>query len=213
MRAQLLVPMRVRLPLLALGLSLALAGCSSDEPTVAAPPAQTTTPPVTTTAPVVVPTTASPSPDELSPQPGLESPAPLGQPTCKGAPLTVVDADTLVDRQYVREVYAIRTSGPDCQLEGYPTVTFQDAAGKAVAITAAHSGFGIPAQAAQPVSLSRSTSVSFEIGSARTGSCTDITHVTVTLPGTNPGHRIATQLRVCGAKVAISAVLRRGDID
>jgi hypothetical protein len=205
--------MRAQRLLLALGLSLALTACSNDNPDALPIPSLTTNPPTTSAAPSSTPTSASPSPDELSPQPPLESAAPLGQPTCKGSTLTVTDADTLVDPQYAREVYSVRTSGPDCQLEGYPTVTFRDRLGRTVAVSVVHSGFGVPAQKVQPVTLSRSTSVSFEIGSARDGSCKDIASVTVTLPQTSPGHRTSTQLKVCNAKVAISPVLRRGDID
>jgi hypothetical protein len=208
--------MRATRLLTALAAAAVLAGCSSSSapPTaISTPTTASPTPDVTSAAPTVTPTTASPSPDELSPKPGLESAPPLGRPVCKGSTLTVADADTLVDPQYAREIYAVRTTGPDCQLQGYPTVTFQDAGGRSLAVSVQHSGFGVPADKPQPLTLSRSTSLSFEIGSARSGACTNVTHVTVTLPGTSPGHRISSQLQVCGGKVAISPVLRRGDID
>ncbi|MCW2545009.1 MAG: hypothetical protein JWM40_2561 [Frankiales bacterium] len=196
--------MRAHRLLLVLGLALALTACS-DSKTAAPIPSLTTNPPTTTAAPTTEPTTASPSPTETPSVP--DSPAPLGQPVCKGSALTVTDADTLTDPSSVREVYSVRTTGPDCQLEGYPTVTFPRA------VTVSHSGFGVPASKADPVTLSRSTSVSFEIGSARNGSCTTLATITVTLPHTSPGHRVATSLKVCGNAVAISPVLRRGDID
>jgi hypothetical protein len=143
----------------------------------------------------------------------LESAAPLGQPVCQGSTLTVTDADTLADPQSLREVFSVRTSGRDCQLQGYPTVTFQDGSGRRVPVTVVHSGFGVGADKPQPVTLSRSTSISFEIGSARSGSCVNVATVMVTLPGTSPAHRTATQFPVCGGKAAVSPVMRRGDID
>lgn len=208
--------MRATRLLTALAAVAVLAGCSNSTPSAAPIQTPTTTSPapeVTSAAPTATPTTASPSPDELSPKPGLESAPPLGQGVCKGSALTVTDADTLVDSQSTREVYAVRTTGPDCQLQGYPTVTFQDASGRTVPVSVQHSGFGVPADKPQPITLSRSTSLSFEIGSARSGTCASITHVTVTLPGTTPAHRVSSQWQVCGGKVAVSPVLRRGDID
>jgi hypothetical protein len=196
--------------------ALLLAGCSDSSPSANPVPSFTTAPPTsvpTTDAPTATPTSASPTPDELSPKPSLESPAPLGQPVCKGSTLTVTDADSLVDPTSFREVFSVRTNGRDCQLRGYPTVTFQGANGRAVPVTVLHSGFGVAPDKPQPVTLSRSTSVSFEIGSARSGSCTSVTHVTVTLPGTAPGHRTSTQFDVCNGKAAVSPVMRRGDID
>lgn len=197
------------LPLIAL--ALVVSGCSSSTPSATPEPGETTTPPATTEAPTATATTSTSTPTATPSVP--DSPAPLGQPQCKSATLTITDADTLVDPKSTREVYAIRTSGPDCQLQGYPFVTFQDAAGHEVSVQATSSGYGVRRTKPEPVTLSRSTSVSFEIGSGRSGSCTDIAHVTVTLPGTRDGKRISTQLRVCDHKVAVSPVLRRGDID
>jgi hypothetical protein len=208
--------MRATRLLTALAAAAVLTGCSESSPSATPSQSPTTaspTPDATSPAPTATPTTATPSPDELSPKPPLETAPPLGRPACKGSTLTVTDADTLVDPQSTREVYAVRTSGPDCQLQGYPTVTFQDARGRSVPVSVLHSGFGVPADKPQPVTLSRSTSLSFEIGSARSGACTSVTHVTVTLPGTTPGHRISSQWQVCGGKVAVSPVMRRGDID
>ncbi|MCU1587028.1 MAG: hypothetical protein JWN31_521 [Frankiales bacterium] len=208
--------MRATRLLTALAAAAVLAGCSSSSPSPAAiqtPVTDSPTPGATSAAPSAAPTSASPSPDELSPKPPLESAPPLGRPVCKGSALTVADADSLVDPQSTREVYAIRTSGPDCQLQGYPSVTFQDSSGRSLAVAVTHSGFGVPAGKAQPVTLSRSTSLSFEIGSARTGACANVTHVTVTLPGTSPAHRVSSQWQVCAGKAAVSPVLRRGNID
>jgi hypothetical protein len=193
----------------ALALVSGCTGSTGESPVIAAPTATAThsaTPgtTVTTTRPATV--SPSPSPDELSPKPGLETAAPLGRPACKGPDLTVTDADTLVDPSYRKEVFALRTRGPDCQLKGYPTVQI-------AGVTVQKGGFGLPPEQPQAVTLSRSTSLSFVISSARTGTCRDITSIVVTLPGTTTGHRVATSLRVCGPKVGLSPVHRQGDID
>lgn len=166
-----------------------------------------TTPPATL-APTSLPTTASPTPtpDELSPKPGLETAAPLGRPACKSADLTVIDADTLVDASYRKEVFAVRTRGADCQLKGYPAVQIQG-------VTVRHGGFGLPPEQPQAVTLSRSTSLSFVISSGRAGACRDLATIVVTLPMTTGGHRVATSLRVCGSAVGTSPVHRQADID
>jgi hypothetical protein len=184
---------------------LAATGCTNkqdDSPVISAP-TQTAT-----QSPTPVPTTRAPTPtpDEQRPKPGLESAPPLGRPVCRGQALTVTDADTLVDPSYRKEVFVVRTTGADCQLKGYPTVQVQG-------VTVQHGGYGLPAEEPQPVTLSRSTSLSFVISSARAGSCRDVPTIVVTLPGTSVGHRTATSLRVCGSAVGVSPVHRQGEVD
>ena len=178
-------------------------------PTTASPTADATSAAPTTTA------TLSPTPDELSPKPPLESPAPLGQPACKGSALTVADADTLVDPQTTREVYAVRTSGPDCQLQGYPTVTFQDASGRPVPVSVQHSGFGVPADKPQPVTLSRlDQRVVRDRLSARRQPAPTVAHVdrdAAQAPA--PGTASAASGRCAAARSRSRPVMRRGDID
>jgi hypothetical protein len=214
----------MRLPLLALVTAAVLAAGCSDDASTSAPPLPAGAPsPVGTASPTpaanptaVTSTSAAPRAtetpaDPLSPRPGLESPAPLGQPTCKGPAVTVTDADTLVTPQYKREIFVLRTNGPACQLEGYPKVVLRGADGRALAVTARHGGFGLPPEKPAAATLSRTTSLSFALATARDGSCTDVTAVDVTLPGTTTVHRTATELRVCGSSVGLSPVHRQGD--
>jgi len=195
--------------LLALTLS---AGCSDSAGEVGATP--TTIAPTESPAPTPATSTAAPTPthSELTPGPGLESAPPVGAPTCKGNDLTITDADTLVTADSRQEVYAIRTTGPACQLRGYPAVSFRDAAGSSMAIATRHGGYGLPPEQPETVTISRSTSLSFTIASARTGSCSDVAKVVVTLPQTTGAHTVPTELRVCGSTVGLSPVERRGDI-
>lgn len=185
-----------------------LTGCTDRQPAATAPTPSagttTTTPPptVATTPPATVDPT--PSTDELSPKPGLETAAPLGQPACKGTDLTVTDADTLMDASYRQQVFSLRTKGPDCQLKGYPTV-------KIDGITTQRGGYGLPPEQPETVTLSRSTSLSFMISSARSGTCRDVPTISVTLPGTTTAHRVSTSMRVCGSRVGVSPVHRQGD--
>ena len=193
-------------------------GCSHATPRSAAPaPSRSATPspapsPSATPSPAPSRTvTGAPSPDELSPRPGLESPAPLGRPTCSGTALTVTDADTLVTTQYRHEVFVLRTSGPACQLQGYPRVSLLGADGRPLAVRTQEGGFGLPAEKPAAVTLSRTTSLSFEVATSRDGACVDATTILATLPGTSTTHRAATDFPVCGTIVGLSPVHRQGD--
>lgn len=184
---------------------LALTACSpSDEPVIESSPtasptaAPTTTPTIET--PTSAPTTAVPT----------KSPA---LPTCRGSALTVTDADSLITPSFVTEVFVVRTTGPRCQLDGYPAVRLLGADGRPLPVTLRHGGAGLPPEQPQPVSLSRDTSLSFDVSTPRTGSCQDATAIVATLPGTTTAHRATTDLRVCGSTVGISPVHRRGDTD
>ena len=221
-------------PVLLLLAGLALGGCSSASPSAAGPSAAvptsaapTTDAPVLPTAPAPLMSTptarpATPTPvrstpvapnDPLSPAPALESPAPTGQPTCRPAALTLVDADQLTGSASVREVFALRTTGAACQLQGYPVVRLLDASGATLPVTYRHGGYALSAAGAVPVTLSRDTTASLELGTGRTGTCRDVATVVVTLPGTTTALRTRTGFRVCGGAVGVSPVLRRGDTE
>lgn len=197
----------MRFPLLLALAAALLAGCSDDDPRTAAPSPT----PSPTSAVTPVPTTPEPQPvDPLSPKPAVESPAPLGQPTCRPRDLTVVDADQYDADGGVHEVYVLRTRGAPCQLEGWPAVMFLDGAGNRLPLTSRHGGYGLPDDP-EPVTLSRSTSVSFLVGTARTGTCREAATVVVTLPGTTSPLRTGTALRLCGPEFGVSPVRRLVD--
>lgn len=221
-------------------LALALAGCGDAEPRLepaasgssSSPSALATSPPAQPTPSAAASATPAPSPtlsappssaapdpepavvapqDPLSPMPAPESAVPVGQPACRAADLTVVDADTLVLAGHVEEVFVVRTKGPDCQLEGYPTVRLLDARGTPLPVTVARGGSGLTAAPAGPVTLSRDTSVSFVVASGRDGACTEAAEVDVTLPGTSSAIRTTTVLSICDAAAGVSPVQRRAD--
>jgi Protein of unknown function (DUF4232) len=148
--------------------------------------------------------------DPLAPAPAQESAAPTGQPPCRATDLTVVDADTLVLPQTVHEVFVLRTSGPDCQLEGYPSVRLLDASGAPLRIPVTSGGQDLPATGPVPVTLSRGTSLSFVVATPRDGTCVEASAVDVTLPGTTTALRAPTALSVCGS-AGVSPVERRTD--
>lgn len=191
---------------LALGL---LAACNGPATPRATPSA--TTPPPATIAPTPTATATEVPDDPLSPRPALESPAPLGQPTCEPAALTVTDADSITGDGTVQEVFVLRTQGRPCQLEGWPTVRLLDAAGRALPVTVGHGGFGVPDTAPAPVTLSRDTTASFLVATGLAGSCTDAATLVVTLPGTTTPLRTDTTLSVCDGAVGISPVQRLAD--
>lgn len=203
---------RLAVPLLA---GLALASCSGGSSRHAAAP--TTSPTAGPSAtPVATPTrtvVADPTPqDPLSPKPALESPAPLGRPTCRSAALSVVDADTVsVPGGVLREVFAVRTTGPTCQLVGYPALRLLDVSGAPLAVRVDRGGHGLPAGAPHALTLSRSTSVSFELALPAGPSCRDTATVVVRLPGTTADLRTATAVQVCAAAVGVSPIERRVD--
>lgn len=167
--------------------------------------------------PSTVPTPAtSPSPvpsgpeDPLAPRPALESPAPLGAPTCQAGDLSVVDADAIVTPSTVREIFVVRTSGPQCQLLGYPEVELRGAGGAALPVRVGRGGYGLPAEQPAAVSLSRDTSVSFQVATDRSGDCTQAETVVVRLPGSAGPLTTETYLLVCGGAVGLSPVERGG---
>ena len=191
----------------ALGLVL-LTACSSDAKPESAPTPVPSTPPAATSSPTGSPSalpsaTASPT-TAPSPSPSIEQSAPApGAPTCKAAALTLTDADTLVSQQSREQVYVIRTTGPDCGLQGYPTVTLKGADGKDLAVRYTRTG---PAPA--PLSLSRGTSVSFSVTSTRTGTCADAARIAAVIPGTGGTLTASTTARICEGSATVSAVRR-----
>jgi hypothetical protein len=120
--------------------------------------------------------------------------------------VTVTDADTVTPRgaSYRAEVYVLRTTGSPCQLMGYPYVLVSGT-------TVTRGGSGLPAETAKPYTLSRTTSLSFALATGRTGSCEDLTEITVTLPGTRTSKAVPTNLHVCDHKLGVSPVHRVGD--
>jgi hypothetical protein len=198
------------------------AGCSGssssssggDDPTIAVPTSSVTSDPSTPSSTPRPTPSPTPSADPVvSPPPMLpsESPAPLGQPACTAGAVSVTDADTLTSPSYRREVFVLRTAGTPCQLEGYPQVVLLDASGRALPVKATHGGSGQPAEKPAPYTLSRATSLSFSVSTARSGTCTQATSLRVTLPGTSSAKKVATDLRVCGTVVGLSPVHRLGD--
>jgi hypothetical protein len=118
--------------------------------------------------------------------------------------VSIVDADTVVKPAYRAEVYVLRTSGPACQLEGYPGIAVSG-------VTVSHGGQGLPPETVRAYTLSRTTSLSFALATARSGSCAERATVTVTLPGTSTPRRVATSLRVCNGRLGVTPVHRLGD--
>jgi len=179
----------VALPPRLLLVALLSTACSGGQTSETAPTPAPTLAPTRTTAP------ASPTPlneDPLSPKPAIESPAPLGQPVCDPRAVTVTDADAVITDQ-VEAIYVLRTSGRPCQLEGFPTVTLLDGAGRALPVRTTPSD-----EEPQPVTLSAGTSLSFTLTTGRSGSCVQAAAVRVVLPGTTTPLTAATELRACG---------------
>lgn len=168
----------------------------------AAPPASEPLPPA--------PAPASPE-DPLSPQPALETPPPVAASTCRAADLSVVDADSLFTPTALTELFVVRTTGPDCQVQGYPAVRLLGPDGAALPVQVRSGGGGLPARDAGPVTLSRSTSMSFLLATSRDQPCADVSTVAVTLPGTGGTLRAPTELTVCGGAAAVSPVGRQDD--
>jgi hypothetical protein len=183
-------------------LAAAPAGCTSSGAPEAKPSA----------TPVLPAPTATVPDDPLSPSPARESAAPLGRPACRASDLTVADADAVTsDEGVLVEVFAVRTTGPDCQLQGYPALRLLDAAGADLPVRVDRGGHGLPSRRVAPVTLSRSTSVSFELALPDGASCRDAAAAVVRLPGTTADLRVATSVRACGDAVGVSPVLRRVD--
>ena len=188
--------------------ALALTACSSR--TVATPVGSSEVSP-TGSSPASA-TSAAPLPPSAS-SPGLESAPPLGQPACAASTLSVVDADAVTVGSSLEEVFVVRTSGPDCQLSGYPKLAFTGADGKPLPVTVGQGGQGLPASTPGPVTLSRTTSVSFGVATARTGTCLAASAVRVTLPATTPTFAVTTSMQICGGAVGLTPVQRRADAD
>jgi hypothetical protein len=214
------------LPLL-LTVGLLLTGCSSPgtqktpqsaptvAPTTEAPvPTQPPEPVVTTPAPAR--TTAKPveaPTDPLSPKPPLETAPAPGRPRCQPATLSLVDADQLSSATATQEVFALRTSGPDCQLTGFPSLQFRDSKGSPLAVTVTHGGYGASSGPAKVTTLSKATSASFVVGTPRgpgSGSCVAAATVVVGVPGGGT-LTASTTLTVCAGKAGVSPIGRRVD--
>lgn len=205
------------------GVALLLTGCQGNEPaagSAASAPAPaggaTRSPePSATASTGGVPQPTAPGGPELPAGGRLpqESPPPPGLPGCSAADLTVTDADSLVTPETWRQVFAVRTQGPDCQFRGFPEVSLLRADGTPLAVTVRDSGFDIEPQAPETVTLSRSTSVSFVLGTPRSGDCVAVATVEAVLPGADAPVRAATTLEVCDGRLARSPVLRRAGQD
>jgi len=205
-----------RFPIVAL-LLLLLTACSNGSATntgtspsvtattPAAPP--TPTPTAAEPVPTVVPSSVAPSPSAVPTAP-RETPPPPEAPTCKPAHLTITDADTVVTQQYREQVFVLRTTGPDCALSGYPTVTLGGDTGKAPAVTYSRIGFGLSTVPATPLTLSRTTRASFSPATSRASPYLDAATISVVLPGTSPPLMARTTARVCQRRAGLSPVRR-----
>lgn len=212
---------------------LALAGCSGGEPTATPTPSATASPkpsPSSTAAPspapsarptvdAVVPpeqpptatpsgttTTAPPAPPVT--RPPVETAPPPGQPLCRASDLTLDDADAVITSAAVQELFVVRTSGPDCQLQGYPDVVLRGEGGAALSVDYTRGGGGLDPAEPEVVTLSRSTSLSFRVATPRTGSCSPAATISARLPGTDGDLTATTGLSVCQSQAGISPVGR-----
>jgi hypothetical protein len=119
--------------------------------------------------------------------------------------LTVTDADLLADESALQEVFVVRTSGGACQLRGWPVVTLLGSDGQPIDLTTHRVG------TATTATLSRSTSLSFVLGTPRTSSCQDAATLVVRLPGTDRSLRAQTTMQVCERRLDVGPVQRRQD--
>ena len=149
--------------------------------------------------------------DPLVPEPGLESAPPPGRPTCRAAALTVTDADAVYTDDAVQELFTVRTTGPDCQLKGHPSVSLLDEAGRALPAKVARSGYDLSDKAPGVVTLSRATSVSFFVATSRDGACKQAATLVTTLPGSGAALRASTPMQVCDGAVGVTPVRRLVD--
>ncbi|HWH31022.1 MAG TPA: DUF4232 domain-containing protein, partial [Mycobacteriales bacterium] len=101
-------------------------------------------------------------------------------------------------------------SGPDCSLQGHPTVTFTRADGSRVPVQVSQGGYDLPEEPATPVALTRDTSVSFRVGTGRSGGCQETARITAELPGTGGPLTADTYLTVCGGRAGVTPVHRSG---
>ena len=185
------------------------------EPTAAATSSAAPTAPAGSARPSTgAPATTAPAPepdDPLASRPPLETAPAPGQPACKAATLTVTDAGRAYTLSAVQSLFTVRTSGRDCQLEGYPQVSLRDAGDQPLRATVRRGGYGLPSDGPAAVTLSKGTSVSFYIATAREAGCAAATALVVTLPGTTTPLRTATTAEVCDASVGITPVRRETD--
>ncbi len=145
------------------------------------------------------------------PRAPLETAPAVGLPACAPGALAVTDADAVYGTGVVRELFVVRTTGPDCQLPGnHPTVAVLDGTGAPLAPVTA-GGLGLPEATGKPVTLSRTTSLSFFVATKRDGACTPAAALTVTLPGTRTALRAPTGMQVCDRTLAVGPVQRLGD--
>jgi hypothetical protein len=119
----------------------------------------------------------------------------------------VQDADLLADEHELQEVFAIRTKGPTCRLQGWPQVSLLGADDAPIRVVVRRTG------TASALSLTRATSLSFVLGTPRTSDCEDVAAVVVTLPGTSRAIRTGTTMQVCRGQLTISPVERRQDAE
>lgn len=188
-------------------LLIGLSGCSGGS-SDALPTPSTSVAGVPTISPSALPTTASvptraPTATDVPitgpTPPPLETAPPPGAPPCKASALTVTDADMLVTQKAREEVFVVRTTGPDCGLSGFPSVTLKGAG----PVTYRRDG-----SKPTTLSLSKGTTVSFSLTSARTGSCADAVSISVVLPGTGAALSTSTTARVCNGAVTVSPLRR-----
>lgn len=182
---------------------LMLSACSNSESDPGARQATPQPTPQSRTSQTPPPAPSS-TDDPLSPRPALESAPPLGQPTCRAGNLTVTDADAVIDDEWV-EVFVVRTTSAPCQLQGYPEVRLFGAGDAALGLPVSHD-----ARPAGPVTLSRSTSLSFTLTTKRSGTCRDVTSVDVRLPGQAAVLKTATAFAACD-RVTVGPFERRSD--
>jgi hypothetical protein len=117
----------------------------------------------------------------------------------------VTDADLLTSATALQEVFVVRTTGPDCQLRGWPAVGLRRSDGSALALHARRVG------TAHAVTLSRSTSLSFVLSTPRSGTCEDAAALVARLPGTDRDLRASTGMQVCTGRLDVGPVERRQD--
>ena len=170
-------------------------------------PARTATPAATASVTV----TPEQPEDPLASRSPLETAPSPGQPTCDARTLTVTDAGRAYTLTAVQSLFTIRTSGPDCQLEGYPAIALRDAQGSPLTVAVRRGGYGLPTAPPAAMTLSRGTSVSFSVGTARKQGCEPAASVAVTLPGTTRPVTTATTTEVCDGAVGITPVRRETD--
>ena len=194
-------------------LVLLTACTASDDQPAASPSAvpTTTSPAPTATLPTATATPTTTAPTELPPtKPPVETPPPPGAPPCKPATLTLTDADYTEAEGHRHELFGLRTSGPDCGLQGYPTLELRDAAGRVIPVRWSKGGYGLEPARPEPVTLSSGTSVSFSVGSPASGSCVEAAKVRATLSGVGT-LTAATSVRICGGVAGVSPIRRFED--